>query len=209
MSGKHFKKPKKRFSVLWRDSTYRDNCSDGFTSGFWEAHHIACNHAVEGREIEKNEDYVEDCLWITEWNLNDPGNLIGLPKNRQYRKTDGKTPVNMCSHQVDHNTSDGYTNECKQWLKENVWDTLNDKRKNHEINAKSIKASLEKCTSTFKRKLTTRGKRKGGTLICWQNRFEEEYEDSWYYPFSMAKIPRARHPGVSMKKLTHIFSQIR
>ncbi|MEW5801040.1 MAG: AHH domain-containing protein [bacterium] len=210
MANKHFSKPPKCESVLWRTSTYRDNCKNGFCEGSWEAHHITCSHAVEGRKIEKEKKkYVEDCLWITKWDLNDSSNLIGLPKNRQYRTTDGKKPLNMCSHQVDHNTSDGYTSECKKWLKENVWNTLCDKRKKHEVTAKAIKKQLEKCTSVFKKKLETRGMRKGGTLVCWQKRFQEEYEDIWYHPFSMAKKPRKRYPGISNKNLKSIFSLIK
>jgi hypothetical protein len=137
MPSKHFEKTHKRESVLWRNSTYREDTGAGFCTGAWESHHICCNHAVEGREINKNKEYVEECLWITPWDLNTPGNLSGLPKNRQYRNTDGQVPVNLCSHQVDHNTSDGYTAECKKWLKTHVWDKLNDKRKKHEVNAKA------------------------------------------------------------------------
>lgn len=209
MGTRHFSKPPKRSSVLWRNSTYRSKCTDGFTDGYWEAHHVACNHAVEGRVIEKNKDYVEDCLWITEWDLNNPDNLIGLPKNKQYRTSDGKVPSNKCSHQVDHNTSDGYTNECKQWLKDNVWDTLNDKRKKHENNAKNIKQQFEDCTDHFKALLDFRGIRKGGTLNCWDNRFNPDYKEKWYYPFSMGNDPRKRHPGVSSNLLTNIFKQIK
>ena len=209
MATPHLEKPPKRLSVLWRDSKYRANCTAGFCKGFWEAHHITCNHAVEGRVIEKNKEYVEDCLWITDWNLNDSDNLIGLPTNKQYRVSDGKIPVNTCSHQVDHNTAGGYTDECKKWLKDNVWDTLNNKRKAHETNAKAIKEQLEECTAVFKEKLETRGQRKQGTVICWHNRFRDEYESTWYYPFSMGKKPRTRRPGVSFANLKRIFALIK
>jgi hypothetical protein len=206
---KHFQKTQERKSILWRNSSYRSNCSAGFCSGKWQAHHIACNHAVEGREIDKEYvDYVEDCLWITDWDLNASPNMIGLPVNRQYRKSDGQEPRNYCSHQVDHNTAGGYTDECKKWLKKNLWDTLKDKRKKHEVTAKTIKATLEKCTSTFKAKLTSRGSRKGGTKKCWESRFKPSYENKWYFPFSMGKKPTKRHPGVNPNRMTYIFSQI-
>ena len=107
-SDNHFEKPAQRKSVLVRNSSYRDNCSAGFTSGDWQAHHIACHHSVNTREIEDEYlEYVENCLWITEWDLNASDNLIGLPVNKQYRSSNGTSPTNYCSHQVDHNTKDG------------------------------------------------------------------------------------------------------
>jgi hypothetical protein len=193
--------------VLWRSSNYRKACSSGFQGTYWEAHHIACNHAVEGRVIKVNRAYVEDCLWITDWDLNDPDNLIGLPEYAQYKFSSGASPQNYCAHDVDHNTSDGYTEECKTWLKDNVWDTLNDKKKKHDVNAEAIRQQLVKCTSLFKGKLERRGIRKGGTLVCYRNRFEPGWEDKWYYPFSMADLPRKRHPGTK-RDLDKLFQQI-
>lgn len=210
MPSPHFETTHDRKSVLWRNSTYRQDTSDGFrdATGAWESHHICCNHAVEGREINENKEYVEECLWITDWDLNNSGNLTGLPKNRQYRNSLGTNPVNLCSHQVDHNTSSGYTFECKQWLKINVWNKLNDKKKQHEVNAVDLKAQLEQCTSVFKAKLTARGARKGGTLLCWKNRFDPAWTDTWYHPFSMGMFPRPRRPGISSTDLTNIFKLI-
>lgn len=208
----HVQKTPERLSRLTRSSDYRTKCASGFRVGdgkHWEAHHITCNHAVEGREIAPaDREYVEACLWITDWDLNNPGNLVGMPRNRQYRETDGKVPPFGPSHQVDHNTSDGYTEECKDWLSKNVWSTLKAKQKDHEVEAKAIKAQLENCTTIFKAKLVARGAREGGTLSCWANRFDPAYAARWYQPFSMGKTPRPRSPGISAADLTHVFSQI-
>jgi hypothetical protein len=205
----HFQKTNDRKSVLERNSTYRANCSDGFVSGLWQAHHITCHHALGGREIaDKYLEYVNDCLWITDWDLNDSANLVGLPLNMQYRMSDGTDPVDKCSHQVDHNTQGGYTDECKQWLKTNVWDTLTNVRKKHEVTAKDLKAALNQCTGVFKGKLTKRGSRKGGTVTCWNNRHKPSYAEKWYYPFSMGDTPSHRHPGPDTdlwKKMAGIF----
>ncbi len=213
-SSEHIAKAPERLSRLTKDSTYRRKKQEGFTNGDWQSHHVACEHAVAGRDM--SDQFLEDCLWITDWDINAPDNLMGLPINSQYRKSNGTVPVNLPSHQVDHNTSDGYTNECKQWLKDNVWDTLVDKSKTHEVNAEDIQAQLEDCSSTFKTKLNKRGNRGGkgykGTLLCWQNRHEESMKDAWYKPFSMAKYPRRRHPGVKASiwsKMTDIFKQIK
>jgi hypothetical protein len=202
----HFKRPKQRKSKLERNSTYRKACKDWFCKGLWQAHHIACHHALGGRKIEKKYlRYVEDCLWITEWDLNASANLVGLPLNMQYRMKDGAEPTNRCSHQVDHNTKGGYTDECKQWLQTNLWDTLKNMQKKHDVQAQDIKSTLEKCTSTFKGKLTRRGKRQGGTVKCWDNRQKPSYAKKWYFPFSMADPPNHRDPGPD----THLWKKMK
>lgn len=211
-SKEHIEKYPKCKSVLTRNSTYRRDTTGVFTEGsgwWWQSHHIACDHAVSGREIDNNEEYVENCLWITDWNLNNPDNLIGLPTNRQHRKLKGKNPENMCSHQVDHNTTNGYTDECKQWLKDNVWDSLNKEKKTHEVNAEAIKKQLEECTRQFKQRLVDRGNRDPGTKDGMKFRFKK-HKNTWYYPFSMADDPfvSKRHPGVDFESLINIFKKI-
>jgi hypothetical protein len=216
MSESHFQKEHDRKSVLWRTSNYRSICMGrGFTAGSWEAHHILCNHAVADRSkgiAPADLEYVEDCLWITEWNLNKPDNLTGLPTNKQYRASLGSIPVNMPSHQVDHNTSDGYTMECKDWLKDNVWKTLKDKREPHEVTAKVIEGLLNDGVTHFTALLVERGTRPDGkgTKYCWDRRFPNhpEHVPSWYYPFSMGADPRPRHPGIDFEKLTNIFRRL-
>jgi len=213
-SSGHIEKYPERLSRLTKNSTYRRNTTDGFTSGDWQSHHIACEHAVAGRNM--SDQFLEDCLWITDWDINNPDNLTGLPLNSQYRKSNGLAPINLPSHQVDHNTSDGYTEECKDWLKLNVWNTLVDKSKTHEINAESIKDQLEECSTVFTSKIKRRGMRgpKGhkGTLLCWQNRHNPSFENEWFKPFSMAEDPRKRHPGVPSSvwdKMSNIFKQLK
>jgi len=191
----HFQRTTARESVLWRNSKYRKTCKDGFRGKDWEAHHICCNHAVEGRKIKTNRGYVEDCLWITKWDLNARANLIGLPMYEQYKSSSGASPQNRCAHDVDHNTDLGYTDECHQWLELNIWETLNDKKEDHTVNAANIATMLESCTSTFKGLLVVRGSREKGTLLEYQTRFDPGRELLWYHPFSMADLPRKRHPG--------------
>ncbi len=215
----HIQKTNKRKSKLGKDSKYRANTNTGFTTGSWQAHHILCYKSVNDRNIEDNKEYVEDCLWITDWDLNDAHNMIGLPLNSQYRATDGKVPVNLPSHQVDHNTNDGYRDEVTQWLEDNVWNALNDKKKAHEINAKDIADQLKAGSDHFRTQLTTRGARKKGTIHCWGHRFPTppagvsatgyKQEKKWYYPFSMAKEPNERSPGIDYSRLVNIFKRIK
>lgn len=219
----HIIKNEKRQSVLWRDSNYRSNTSTGCIWGLWQAHHILCNHSVEGRVIDKNPEYVEACLWITPWNLNASHNMIGLPINWQYRITLGKNPTNLPSHQVDHNTVGGYTKECTDWLKANVWDVLNDKSKDHKTNASNIDAILRAGSDYFRGELVKRGARRQGTAYCWDHRFPTppptataaeqagyEKEEQWYFPFSMAMDERVneRHAGVDWNKVAEALRKI-
>lgn len=190
-------------SKLERSSSYRNACSnpcampDGRTPYKNQIHHILCEHAILDRQPAGDGDgskakFIQDCLCLIDWDINDASNLIGLPLKSAYTRSGGKTPQDYCCHNVDHNTSDGYTNECKQWLHDNVWNTVVDKKKSHQVNADNIKAALIKCTGVFKGILTKRGKRNDGTQSSWENRFTE---DEWYFPFSMASEPSERSPG--------------
>lgn len=226
-------------SVLIRSNDFRDVCEfktkaagdvDWLESGAWQAHHILCNSAITRRaedfETKKltleEREYLEDCLWITEWDLNNRDNLIALPTNRYYREQWGavqqdekdRKPQYLPSHQVDHNTSDGYTHECREWLTNNVWDALKDTRQKHEVTAKTMAEFLKDGTKRFSEKLSDRGHREKdtaeGTAYCWERRFSHhpEHVEQWYHPFSMGKTPRRRNPGTSSSNLTHIFAQI-
>ena len=105
----------------------------------WQAHHILCNHSVAQTNIDAaftsagiDLTYGNDVVWITPWDLNDGHNMIGLPTNWQHRLNAGKDPLNLPSHQVDHNTKDGYTDECTKWLKKNVWNKVKEWGKSHD-----------------------------------------------------------------------------
>lgn len=205
-----------RKSVLTKSYNYREvtkNGEKGFQIGEWEAHHILCDHAMTGREITTNRQYIEDCLWNTEWDINNADNLMGLPTNKQFKNASETDmvgfPKNFCSHQVDHNTKFGYTDECKQYLQEEIWDTLNDKQIDHKINAENIKKALIECTKVFAKRLVKRGKRCRGTVFCWQKRFEKNMKDKWYFPFSMARKPNRRNPGESYEILDKAFKKIK
>lgn len=199
----HIVLPDPCHSKLERSSNYRSVCvnpcamPDGRTPYKNQIHHILCEHAILDRQPTGDADgskakFIQECLCLIDWDINEEPNLIGLPLKSAYIRTGGKTPQNFCCHNVDHNTAKGYTYECKKWLHDNVWNTLVDKRKKHEVNAENILAALKRCSSTFKGVLTKRGKRNDGTQSSYENRFDE---DEWYHPFSMAQEPTPRSPG--------------
>ncbi|MCP3143936.1 AHH domain-containing protein [Pyxidicoccus xibeiensis] len=209
---KHIKKEKKRESTLHKTSNYAKNCNTGFrTKPYCEIHHIVCLQSVAARVEQYNpglKDYVEACLWVTPWDINDSNNLMGLPLNFQYRMSDGTAPKNMPSHQVDHNTRGGYREEVSDYLKENVWNALTAKKKVHDVDVKRLKDELDKASTTFRGRIKVRGTRQGGTKKCWQKRFDKAYKALWYHPFSMALRPNPRHPGLSLKTLVKIFKKL-
>jgi hypothetical protein len=201
--GSHESIPDPCKATLVRSSNYRSNCHNpcdmptGKDPYKNQIHHILCEHAIldikpAGDTSGKKREFIFACLCMTSWDINDSSNLIGLPLKSAYIRTGGKNPQNFCCHNVDHNTADGYTNECKEWLHANVWDTLVDQRKKHEVNAETIEAALKKCTGIFKGILTKRGARNEGTQYSYENR---ETEPEWYFPFSMAANPTERSPG--------------
>jgi hypothetical protein len=184
-----------------RSSNYRDNCTnpsaafvDGTTPYKNQIHHILCEHAIVDREPadKTKKKFISDCLCMMDWDINDANNLIALPMKSAYTRPGVNKPVNFCCHNVDHNTADGYTYECRDWLHDNVWDTLVDKAKTHAVNVTNIVSALNTCITTFKGRLTRRGKRNDGTESSWKNRFTEP---EWYHPFSMGANPSPRSPG--------------
>jgi hypothetical protein len=186
-----------------RNSSYRKTCTnpvsmpDGTTPYKNQIHHILCEHAILDRKPSGDADgskkkLIKDCLCMIDYDINEEANLIGLPMKSAYTRPGVNLPSNHCCHNVDHNTSDGYTNECKTWLHDNLWNTIVDTKKSHKANADNILETLRKCTSTFKGILTKRGKRNDGTASSWKNRF---VESEWYFPFSMGSDPSKRSPG--------------
>ncbi|KFA94394.1 AHH domain-containing protein [Archangium violaceum] len=211
---KHIKKEnKKRKSILHATSNYQKNCASGFQKKeYSQIHHILCLQSIASRAEQYKpglKDYIEACLWVTPWDINNPDNLMGLPLNKQYRKSDGKEPKNLPSHQIDHNTRGGYREEVSAYLKDNVWSTLTAKKKVHDVDVKKLKDELESASNTFRTRLEKRGLRGPQTKLGWQNRFEPTYAKTWHLPFSMARIPSPRSPGISLKKLVNVFKKLK
>jgi hypothetical protein len=218
---KHLDRGAKQESHLTRGQQYgkpgKYRLGFSKSKGYHEVHHVLCDHAVS-RRAEYYEglspttiDYLEACLWITPWTINNYDNLIGLPLNRQYRESRGKRPTDLPSHQVDHNTIEGYTDEVSKYLRKNVWNQLRAKKKVHDVDVKKIKKLLEDGTTHFDDLLAKRGKRgigirgQTGTEAGWKNRNDPKCSHDWYNPFSMAAMANHRNPGKDPGNLDIVF----
>lgn len=200
---KHAGIPNPCNSKLERSSTYRDKCTNpckmatGKSPYKNQIHHILCEHAIldiqpAGDDDGKKLQFIKDCLCMAVWDINDPSNLIGLPLKSAYTRPGVNKPQNHCCHNVDHNTSDGYTNEVKGYLHRVVWNELIDQKKPHSVNVDNIVQALKDCTSLYTDILTARGLRNKGTELSYANRFTQP---KWYAPFSMSLNPTPRSPG--------------
>ncbi len=209
--------------ILVRQGDYRERCKSanrGFNSDLKrrsEVHHLVCEHSVAQRkekyEDDEQERYIEECLRLVEWDINNDDNLWGMPRNRQFRTdwsgpTSDWQPRQIPSHQVDHNTLDGYTNEVADYLHDTIWSKLQAKKKSHELDASKIKDGLVKASKHFLDQLQERGKRQGGTVDGWSHRFEESWKTKWYEPFSMGQTPSERSPGSPSASLSEVFKKM-
>lgn len=191
------------------------NCKIGYMPGvgLWQSHHLlpvsALNTEKHVAASDKNKEFIEDCLWITDWNINATPNVYGLDNKVCYLwNSVFPQPRNLPSHLIDHNL---YTKEAYEYMEANVWDTLKDEREVHKLDPRAIQQELNDASEYFKGEIEARGQREEGTLYCWQYRHEPEMADTWYIPFSMSDDPKPRHPGVKYVPpwLSKLFQAVR
>ncbi|HYO73696.1 MAG TPA: hypothetical protein VEU33_47295, partial [Archangium sp.] len=99
--------------------------------------------------------------------------------------------------------------EVRHYLRSQVWNSLTAKKETHDVDVANLKRELEKASASFRKHLLKYGKREGGTKPCWENRFEEDYKDKWYHPFSMSRYPSPRSPGIDFKKMEGLFKKLK
>jgi len=188
---------------------------------YGQVHHLVCQKSITDRRSDYPTDpdtskYVEACLQLSGWNINDPVNLLGMPTNLQHSVKAGTDPADLPSHQVDHNNIDGYRlTDVKEYLKSQVWNQLAAKKgKPHDVDVENIKKFLEDCSKAMQDRLVQRGKRGDpakkyvGTAANWEHRLEPDCSPTWFKPFSMAKNPVPRKPPASKVPLANIFQKL-
>lgn len=192
---------------------YVDNCKKGYryrygSLSFWQAHHILPVSALKSKRINDTDDeYIEKCLCMTDWNINGSHNMMGLDtKWPYYLYPTLPLPSNLPSHLVGH---DDYLKETYAYMDRNVWKKLKKKRKQHKLSPKSIIRELNSAIDYFHGELILRGKRNGGTIKCWKKRHNAGMKKIWYHPFSMSKNPRKRCPGEDIAFQPGLFNMIK
>jgi hypothetical protein len=217
--------------VLWEQESHRDvskSNGEGFTDGRpgpdWQSHHIVCISSMASRQVNNptTKLKLEQSLYITDWNINEKPNMIGLPMRCQYRLSYGAAedatlinpaagaaawgavkPVNKPSHSNDHPS---YTAEVSRHLQTNIWDKFDADKGDHNADATWLKDQLEGASRHFQSVLLQRGARTPGTIKAWQQRFT--MGAGWVDPFSMAAQPAERNAGKSIGDLTNIFQSL-
>jgi len=193
-------------STLTRSSDYRDKTPNPKGPGDWRSHHILCCMAVKTINVKPEHlHFVEDCLWVSKWNINDPDNLMSLPTKQQHRDEKGLIPANKCAHNVDHPS---YNADVCEWLRKNVWSKVEMQQAPHTVDPHSIAQQLKDCTNAFKTFLAFYGTRLNGkgTAGSWADRFSNP--DTWYQPFSMAAEPSPRHVGSNDATMSRLFEKL-
>jgi hypothetical protein len=231
---KHAPPGKDCLIVLWEQDSHRDVSranGSGFIGGtpgvHWQSHHIVCISSMASRVAKDaaTKLKLEQSLYITDWNINKKPNMIGLPQRCQFRQSYGgaeaaaltnaaagatawkaATPINKPSHNNDHNTTGGYTEEVSTYLQTNIWDKFDASKGDHNADAKWLKDQLEAASSHFQDILLARGARSPGTVKAWQQRFT--LTPGWEDPFSMADVPTERSGGRAIGDLTNIFKAL-
>jgi hypothetical protein len=204
-------------------ATLRANCTSGFiftfnagAAGQSAFHHILAVSSLQDGNIvpADNLPFFHDCMAITPWDINDGPNLIGLPLKPVYESADrnptaaaisltpgmadlsgamggfGAVPDLPC-HQNEH---DDYNKEQTIDLTNNIWQPLDEARKECSVDKRSILDELKSGIAAWRQFLTNRGKEHGGAANCWRNRNEPGYDAFWYIPFSM-------NPGTPRKAI--------
>lgn len=225
----HGPNPTPVFEQNGRKGTHITNCSGASPTGYLtqnynQVHHILCHSCVQDSAIfvtGTDKTYIKKCIAMTDWDVNNTKNIIGLPlKNAYPPDADGgkysehaKWDKLPC-HQHDHNPY--YTQAVKTWLHDKIWSTLKGKVNNCDVSPKSVAGLLDDSSKHWQDFLVDRGKEHDGTKYCWDERNKSK-KAHWYKPFSMwpgglATIPKRSAPPDGFKwnkKMSDIMQKIK
>jgi hypothetical protein len=212
-------------------ATYRENCQSGYVfttavetaAGQSHFHHILPIQTLGSAYLspQDKKDFFHQCMAMTEWNINDGHNLIGLPTKAVYRSHEGsrKKPEilqlsglaasedlsaerNEAARQAifgaipdlpcHQNQHDVYNIKVINHLKRQVWQPLVKEQKNCKLSPVALRERLRNSSDHWRKFLVRRGAEHQGASHCWVHRNDRGYRSFWYVPFSM-------HPGTPPK----------
>jgi hypothetical protein len=174
---------------------HRNKCKKGYIhlSTYSNIHHIVCVSSMADGTIkgyvpdDAQFEFIQNCLAVTNWNINDEPNVVGLPKKQAYVDKAAEPPSwdGWACHQVDHHT---YLTKVSQRLFDQIWVTCQDVAQDCKVKGTAIAGQLKDESDYWLKKLGGRG-----TAVAWATR--ENNPDTWYKPFSMDHIsPSKRKP---------------
>jgi len=145
---------------------------------------------------------VQQCLDITNWDINAKDNCLGLPLKRAFYFQQAPAGWNgWPCHQVDHLA---YNEEVATDLNNLIWKKVAKSTKKCRFKAKALEEALKDRSEVWLGKLRKRGNRLKGTKYHWDHRAELG-EDLWFVPFSMADPPKKwsapKDPSEALKKV--------
>jgi hypothetical protein len=195
-----------------------------------EAHHVLCVACVtefmgKDQQIGKAEK-LAPIVKQTNWCINAKPNMLAMPlwghtlkwyvlgfSQDPTAKLDqllqaaplmsgGAPPFkDIPQHDYDHNSERGYKKEVDKNLQRLAEQIAKVAKKSHKLAVEELKEELEQLSAKFKRELSRRGKRQGGTDRAWKSGLNNT-NPQWYEPFSMANdgnVAEREFPAVGRK----------
>lgn len=165
------------------------------------AHHLLC--VAEVTKVISKDESLQRVTKQSQWCVNHKHNMLALPLFSHtvlwymFRGNDTKPGfVDLPNHNYDH----GPYNEEVEGELNKIKATI--KKAGHKYKPSKLAPTLNRKSTTFRSRLTKRGKRRGGTHKRWQAAMNDD-EAYWYEPFSMADdgdVTKAVFPGRSFKE---------
>jgi hypothetical protein len=220
----------------------RESCSTGYiflhnegAAGQCEFHHIIPIEIMQDSSLPPEKvDFARKCMALTDWNINNSENLIGLPTKLPYEAADrhlnkglemlaavldvphnifGAIPDLPC-HQREH---DKYNRKLNTDFRSKIWNKLIKKRRACKMDGEKLKGQLETASGEWREFLVKRGAGPPSASTCWPNRNQKSFRKIWYKPFSMAIKPAKAEPppdlfktkGTQAEWLANLFGSIR
>jgi hypothetical protein len=136
-------------------------------------------------------DKINECYKLTKWCINQPPNIIALPRKRTYRTFPAFASVNLPCHNLGHIGTNGYNDEVMKEIENKIWAKIKkevDKAKQDKAHFTPVEvaAQFKSLEAHFRSELHGRGLRRGGTSAQINN--QNSATNLWWIPFSMAKL---------------------
>ncbi|HEY1755870.1 MAG TPA: hypothetical protein VGG72_10775 [Bryobacteraceae bacterium] len=194
-----------------KENNYQAKCQSASWRSGCQAHHILCVSSINDGLVATPK--IKPILRQTKWCINAAKNMVAMPvwgatveyyctinpvRSAFSQVRGGPEFVDICQHNWDHNTTNGYTQEVTEVL---VRVGVKIVARKHKGEDQDVAAELDEYSSDFRSKLRDRGVRKGGTHTAWKDakKADGAVGTGWYMPFSMARAAMATERSFPLK----------